>query len=350
VLDKFEEAVRPVPLTQTIAGYVRAYLGIVESVATRVAPKDMPLARALRERVLPACTQPLFFQIVDMKIKAIASDALRIPFAEFGLRLNDGRRFLSEALQDAGLSIVVENAVAGRNAPAPVPYPFWFAMAPSTVLSAVRSTVEARVGNWGLPAAPVFQPRSAPRSRASFENCHVEESPATPVGHDRLQSTPAFTPKDGYQLERYHSCKERFEARAFPDPLTNFVFLLVFHGINNKAVLESVLREAVARRIHHYGKELALWALTPSLGLRCIVIPADWKGLIDRLPTELSGDVGTRLDAAAAYLLRSSQTLALDAFLTAARCAHALHLPPLLREFAIGHLAPEVGALAREAS
>jgi hypothetical protein len=118
--------------------------------------------------------------------------------------------------------------------------------------------------------------------------------------------------------------------------------LLVFGGVFHKAVLLSALREAVARRFHAHGEQVALWASTAELGERRVVVPRQWVHLIHRLPTELEGDIWARLDAAASYLLLASPTLAFDALLSAARCAHALYLPPLLREFANGRLAPSV--------
>ena len=347
VADKRDGSVRAVPLVPLLVASLRAYEALVGSLAYRLRKDDPRLAQRLLQRLDPWSTEPYFFRFADGDLKPLGSEDLRPIFAAHGLRLNDGRRWLSVVLRDAGLNCHVENAVAGRSFRGQYLYPSGTALAPFTVVQATRAALLARCSGWDVPAPRILAGRGTDPACPAPSTVLVPEREPLPRRRPD-QERCALRLEDGYRLTRYFTAKAAFERSPPAEPWIAFVFELIFAGgVSHSAELHAALDAALERRVAVDGERVTIATRAAELGLRQVVLSSLHASLIARLPRELPlrPVVVDQLDAAAARLLGSTTEGALRALLDAARAAHALVIAPPVRDFAAGFIAPPVKAV-----
>jgi hypothetical protein len=350
--DKFPEEIRPIPLPAQLVAYFEAYFALVRSVAYRLRTSHAETAKDLVRRVDPRSMESLFVMLdAEGTVRALTAADVAAWLGDFGVARNDGRRFLANALQDAGLSIADENAVAGRAGDGQRAYSESSALVPALVVEKVCAVLRRILDVWSLPQPHVLAGRTI-GPRAHRRSPLPVRRPSRP--RQLYEPEPcAFRLHDGFRLTQYAAAKSRFERNVPDDALTAFTHALIFEsGVEHEDELICVLELCIAGRAHVHAGLGYVHTSTPNLGLRELKIGRLSTSLIDKLPADLPGplELRRRLDNTSGDLLHVEQTEgALAELLDAARTAHAYGLPGPIREFACGRLTPSTLSLQARA-
>ena len=349
--DKFPGEIRPIPLPVQLVGHFEAYFALVDSVAYRLRATHPDSAKDLLRRLVPHSTEALFVMLdADGSVRALAAADVAEWLDQFGLARNDGRRFLSNILQDAGLSLADENAVAGRAGDGQQAYAESSALVPALVVGKVRAVLERTLDAWCLPQPRVLSGRTLQDKGPQCSPLPVLRPMRPRQLHE--PETCAFRLHDGFRLTQYAEARTRFERNLPDDSIVAFAHALIFEcGVEHEDELIQVFEVCIAGHAHVHDGLGYVQTLTPTLGLRELKIGKFATCLIGRLPAELPSplELRRRLDNGSAQLLNSEIEGALGELLDAAHAAHAFGLPGPIRDFVSGRLAPRTPSLETRA-
>jgi hypothetical protein len=349
--DKFPGEIRPIPVPAQLVGHFEAYFAVVHSVAYRLRATHPDSAMDLVRRLLPNSTEPLFIMLdADGTVRALATADVAAWLGEFGLARNDGRRYLANILQDAGLSIADENAVAGRAGDGQQAYPESSALVPALVVDNVRAVLERTLAAWSLPQPYVLSGRTMGKVGLQCSPLPVQRLVRPRQLHE--PETCPFRLHDGFRLTQYAVAKSRFESNVPDDAIVAFAHALIFEsGVEHEDELIHVLEVCFADGAYVHEGLGYVQSVTPTLGLRELKIGQFATCLIGNLPAELPAplELRRRLDKGSADLLHSEIEGALGELLDAAHAAHAYGLPGPIRDFVSGRLAPRTPSLKTRA-
>ena len=340
VADKYRQWPRWASVTPSVARWVEHYVHVLVMAAKRLADKGSPFASLVASIATRDSTQPLFVRREGDALVPLESADVAANLARWGLRLNDGRRFVAGVLDRAGLDASAESAISGRDDGSLTggAYGSSSLLVPMHMLALASPLIEAELLSLGLTTIP--------RKKLKLPANTLAGGPATlPLLRDELQRPRgygsaqecAIRVSDGFRIAAYRHAMRKLERCQSIDPVSALALLLIFRaGVINREELFAVVEALVRRHAHYHDGRVFVQTRTARLGLREVVLEGPILSFLQDLPSDLPRAFAARLDDWAHALLKKWGGGDLDRLLDYADAAASFVLPGPVREFAIG--------------